>query len=230
MANTDLVGCRFSRLVVVADAGRVVKTSGPRRLWLCRCDCGVEKKLAASDLRSGRVQSCGCLRRETTAARTRTHDRTHTREFAIWKGIKDRCSRERSISFKYYGAKGIAMSDEWRSDFAAFFRDMGPAPSRRHTIDRIDGNGNYEKGNCRWATHTEQAWNTSRNPRPVWLGVPRTYKELGELSGIPPRTLYDRVHSKGWDLNRAMSQPVLTPTEAIAVAREGRWAYPSKSH
>jgi len=101
-------------------------------------------------------------------------------EYRCWHGIKTRCYNARNRSFAYYGARGIRMSEEWRQSFAAFLRDMGPRPSPQHTIERIDNDGHYEPGNCRWATKSDQQWNSRQTrllthagmtlPLSVWAG------------------------------------------------------------
>lgn len=135
--------------------------------WECRCDCGTLTTVSAVHLVTGHTKSCGCLSSEMTAARSRTHGATVDRsaipgEYNVWAGIRERCF---NLSDKNYGGRGITMCDQWRASFSAFLNDMGPRPSAEHSIDRINVDGNYEPGNCRWATAMQQAQNSRSNIR-----------------------------------------------------------------
>jgi hypothetical protein len=83
-------------------------------------------------------------------------------EYAVWTGIKMRCFNPNATGYKYYGGRGITMCERWRRSYSAFRADVGPRPSRAHSIDRIDNDGNYEPGNVRWATYRQQARNKRR--------------------------------------------------------------------
>lgn len=153
-AYADLTGQRFSRLTVLRFHDRTGGASHIIRWW-CRCDCGTELPVQVTYLRGGTQKSCGCWRRD----KHMTHGRSHTPEWNVWCGIIDRCYRQNSTVYDNYGGRGIAVCDLWRESFSNFFADMGTMPSPKHSIDRIDNEGHYEPGNCRWATSSEQMSN-----------------------------------------------------------------------
>jgi hypothetical protein len=162
MRFIDLTGQRFGRLEVIE---RTVDPSKPRRtLWRCHCDCGAEVVIDGGLLREGRSRSCGCYSREWRASGMphHIHGKTRTKEYVAWQNMKVRCTDPRSPKYRLYGARGIRVCDEWMTSFAAFFADVGLAPSPRHTLDRINVDGHYEPGNVRWATWSEQRRNQRR--------------------------------------------------------------------
>lgn len=156
----DMSGRRIGRLVVVERVG----TTADRSLqWRCRCDCGQETVVCARSLRKSHpTESCGCLRREQSSQQNRTHGMSHkVPEYEIWMGMKQRCENPNTDFFYRYGGRGIAVCARWRDDFAAFLADVGSRPTAQHSIDRIDGDGDYEPSNVRWATAREQRINRS---------------------------------------------------------------------
>jgi len=172
MQKLDLVGKVFNRLTVVESAGKD-KRNVP--LWSCACSCGNKIITSTAMLRTGHAQSCGCLRRERAAAHARSLG-THgawvggkaTPEWYAWFSMRQRCGRTTHIQYPDYGGRGIAVCPEW-GEFSKFLEDMGPRPSRAHSLDRVDNNKGYCKANCRWATRTEQNNNT-RACRPITVG------------------------------------------------------------
>lgn len=158
----DLIGKRFGRLVVVEYRG---SNAFQQSQYLCKCDCGKEKVVLAGNLTKGATTSCGCVRVEQVRDRSRTHGMTGEPEHIAWKAMIARCTNPAAENFSYYGGRGISVCERWATSFEAFFADMGRKPTPEHSIDRIDVNGNYEPGNCKWATKSEQAKNTRRSPK-----------------------------------------------------------------
>lgn len=129
-------------------------------IYLCRCICGNEQIRNTNFIFRGFPKGCGCLKE----SRGR-HKGSNTRLYSIYKGMIERCYYEKSKGYKYYGLRGITVCDRWRNCFSNFRDDMGEPTSIKHSLDRINNDGNYEPSNCRWATAKEQA-NNKRQRKP----------------------------------------------------------------
>jgi hypothetical protein len=147
----DLTGQTFGLLTVLERAPRT--SPGTRQAcWRCRCECGQETVVNGSSLRRGRTRSCGCGRIKHGLA-------GKVPEYHAWEGIKQRCLNPERAGYEYWGGRGITICQRWAESFEAFYADVGPRPGPGYSIDRIDNEGNYEPGNCRWATASEQQHN-----------------------------------------------------------------------
>jgi hypothetical protein len=122
-------------------------------------------------------------------------------EYAAWLAIRTRCFNIKTLSYKYYGARGITMCESWRDSFIAFYKDMGKRPSKEHSIERIDNNGNYEPGNCKWATPNEQSNNRRNNTYATIKGQTKRVSEWCEIFGIRYNTVTNRIF-RGWSLDK----------------------------
>lgn len=205
----DLSKRKFGRLQPLGATRHEFDKSGRKLIvWLCQCDCGKTIETRSCNLLSGDTTSCGCFKNEVIRQRNQTHGKSNTPMYKIWRLMIQRCEQPSASPYAYYGGRGIKVCDRWRNSFEAFLADMGERPSRRHSIDRIDPNGNYEPSNCRWATHFEQMKNTRRTRLLTANGETLHMQEWCRRTGINQRTLWDRLAS-GWSEQEALTTPPL---------------------
>jgi hypothetical protein len=165
MPTVDMKGQKFSRLTVIE---RAPSDKDGNAMWLCICSCGNRLIVLGRSLRRNRTKSCGCWYKEAIGLRVRKHGNCMnyeiTSEYSSWMNMKARCSNQDHGSFARYGGRGIMICPRWMK-FENFLADMGKKPSSRHSIDRINNDGNYEPSNCRWATRKQQAANMTMIPK-----------------------------------------------------------------
>jgi hypothetical protein len=203
----NMTGERYGRLLVVGYCGRA--PGGAR--WLCRCDCGRETVVRRGSLTSGRTTSCDCLRVERAIAANTKHGHAYREnrgspEYKARHNIISRCHNPNTPRFADYGGRGITVCERWRESFENFLADMGLRPSPRHSIDRIDNGGNYEPGNCRWATRWEQMTNRRNNRLLTCHGKTQCLSAWAREVGISVNSLRGRLDA-GWPLERALFIP-----------------------
>lgn len=196
-----------ARLTFVKEAERI----NPKiRRAVFECDCGAMITTTIAWVVHGRVNSCGCLKREFIVKKNTKHGQAvrkdHTGSYRSWAAMKQRCNDQNADGYYNYGGRGITVCERWNSSFENFFADMGERP-KGCSIERVDTNGNYEPTNCVWATAKQQAENTRRNVLVTRDGKTCTISQRCESLGIT----YNRVkqrRQRGWSLERALFTPI----------------------
>lgn len=182
MSRAELTGKKFGRLLVLS----FFKMNGQgRSTWNCVCDCGKKTIGIGRNMTSGVSKSCGCLMKEMSRNAALIHGKRYTTEYEVWSHMKDRCLNKKARAYPFYGGRGISIHPEWAASFMAFLRDMGKRPPGR-SIDRINNDGNYEPGNCRWATVAEQNRNRS-------ISLKRNVTKEAAKLGITYGAAYQRI-------------------------------------
>ena len=191
-ANVPQVGTQFGKWIVIGPSARKYHVS-------CRCECGRIKNVAVSGLSLGRSLQCKHCNNATVKGESRK------REYHIWRTMLRRCTDPEFPSFKWYGARGISVCERWRT-FEQFLADMGRRPSPSHSLERPDGDGNYEPGNCEWATTEVQSRNRANNVVWTFNGESKILEDWAKQLGVKPVTLRRREQRHG--LEYALTTPV----------------------
>lgn len=192
----NLSNSYFGFLKVVKPVG---KTKDRHILWQCQCICGSYHNVSSRDLLSGHTKSCGCMKNEMIRAANTTHGfrqyRNMPRIYKIWLGMKERCYNPNSRAYRYYGGKGIVVCDRWKNSFQAFFEwAIQNGYTDALEIDRINFNGNYEPGNCRFVDDVTQARNTNRCIYQTINGKRMCLSEIAEKYGKTEASMLWRYH------------------------------------
>jgi hypothetical protein len=172
---------------------------------LCRCDCGIQKRIRINDLQAGKSRMC---RQCSVESSNIVHGMRDTAEYNSWMHMIQRCHNENNKDYANYGGRGIIVCDMWRKSFEAFFMCVGLKPTSEHTIERIDTNGNYEPGNVKWATRAEQTVNQRSNVVLEIDGERKTVSQWAQDPRCPVNqfTIYKRLE-RDWDARRAVFEP-----------------------
>lgn len=186
----DLTGMRFGRWTVLERSNRTTS-----QLWLCKCDCGTIKKVQHTSLTNGASTSCGCYQKEVTSKRLTTHNMSKTRLYNIYHDIIDRCNNEKNKRYKDYGGRGIKVCVEWEQSFCNFKNwSLSNGYDENLTIDRINNDGPYSPGNCRWATKEQQVNNKRNTIYFEFLGVKKSLRQWVDFMGWNYSKYYGRYY------------------------------------
>ena len=201
---------KFGRLTTLHQA-----SGGPNNsqaVWMCRCDCGGVAAVRAYNLKSEKTKSCGCLQKERTSLRFKSHGMTRqpngrqTPEYKAWTEMKQRCFNPNSQKFSSYGGRGITVDKRW-IEFSNFFADMGFRPSPKHSLDRVNNDGPYSPENCRWATIRQQSRNKRTNYWVMVDGKRQILADVCDAAGLPYPVVRSRL-KRGWRLEDALKHAV----------------------
>lgn len=175
------VGDTFNRLKVL---GRKGHHKDGKPLWECLCTCGKITLAKTVELTSNKKKSCGCLKSENKSNFSHgdgSVNKGKAAEYVAWQAIIQRCYNKNAPGYKNYGGRGISMEERWRNSYAEFLKDVGRKPSPKHSLDRIDVNGNYVPNNCRWATSVDQQSNKRDNHWIEHDGETHTLKQWADI-------------------------------------------------
>lgn len=210
----DISGRRFGRLIVQ----KMIGINGNGAIWRCLCDCGkITQNNSGNLIIKKGTRSCGCLRIDTVSQIKRKHGHTcrddgrrgASSTYMSWSGMKDRCLNPLAPFFNDYGGRGITVCDRWINSFENFLSDLGERPLGL-TLERINNDGNYELGNCKWATRKEQA-NNRRAKRNAHIlkheGISKSVTQWAKDKGLSVSTLFARIRL-GWSVERTITEPI----------------------
>lgn len=198
----NLAGKRFGYLVVLRRA----ENQGRRVAWLCKCDCGEETAVPAVRLVQGRRKSCA-----KNGHKFRPPDQPgitvkYKSEYRSWENMHDRCQNPKHKNFHNYGGRGIKVCASWNV-FGNFLNDMGKKPDPSYVIERLDVNGGYEPGNCKWIARTDQHRNRRNSIFVTYQGKKTYLPDLMNELGLSRQIVYNRL-KLGWPLDVALALPV----------------------
>jgi hypothetical protein len=192
----NLTGQTFGRWHVDSMSHQV----GKMVYWTCICECGTKRAVFGADLKRGGSLSCGCLARELRAGRMTTHgmakEGTEHLGYRNWINARSRCNNPNDTMYHLYGGRGIHMCAQWEN-FAVFWADMGATWYKGASIDRIDTDGDYAPGNCKWSTPKQQANNRRNNRMIETSSGPMTVTQAAEKYGLSAATVFSRIRY-GW--------------------------------
>jgi hypothetical protein len=195
----NILGNTYGRLTVLQEVKE--RTLGRQVKWVCKCTCGNMCIVLGNKLKMGLTKSCGCLALELSKDKNTTHGQNRrsltTVEYRTWSAMKHRCYNSTYLEYHLYGGRGVKVCGRWLNSFENFYADMGKKPSKNHSIDRIDVNGDYCPENCRWATNSEQGKNKRNNVWYEYNGEKLIQAELARKLGTTPQVFFNMLKKRG---------------------------------
>lgn len=221
--SLNLVGQRFGKLTVIKDLGLRKRADGRNNSWfLCRCDCGNECEKKGTVLKSGKVNSCGCLYKELAHNKPNYHGKTHKKLYQVWSAFRGRCNCPTDAAYKNYGGRGIGYAPEW-DDYLIFEKwafENGYQENVGLTLERIDVNKGYTPDNCCWDTRKRQSNNKRNNLYFTIDGVTHTLAEWCEIYNVPYSRVDVRMNALGWSFEDALFKERCFPIHTITYKGE----------
>lgn len=193
----DIFGEKFGDLIGLYETGR---SKWKDIMWLFKCVCGNNIELVAARVKRGELLHCGCK----YVRWNKKHGMCRTKEYNSWCSMIGRCYNKNNPNYFRYGGNGINVCERWKNSFNFFLLDMGFAPSKEHSIDRINNHEGYSPENCRWATQQEQARNRGSNRLIKINGVEKCVTEWCEFYNIKYAT-YKTRKRRGWNIGEIFS-------------------------
>lgn len=200
----NLIGQKIGKWFIWYEANRRGKNN-ELRYWICRCECGKVKEVRQTSLLNSHSKSCGCVPLKKFIKQSTVHGLHDVPEYEIWKAVKARCNNKNGINYKRYGGRGIVVCKRWSKSFENFYKDMGSRPSLDYSIDRINNDGNYEPGNCKWSTRIEQANNTRTNRFLTYGNETKTLAQWSRKFGIDQDKLRHYLNNTGNNMELAIA-------------------------
>jgi len=199
MRYKDITGNVYGRITVLKPYG---SDSKGQMTWVCECECGERIVRKGCTLRLGKIKSCGCWKKEFAASINKTHGMGKTKINYVWLDMKGRCNNENHKRYKDYGGRGISHDPRWEK-FENFYEDMKESYKEGLSLDRIDNEKNYTKGNCRWTDVLTQNNNKRNNVFETVDGITATRSQLADMYKVPRPTFYWRL-KRGYTVEEAL--------------------------
>lgn len=202
MKQIDLTGKRFGLLTV---NGICEKRNG-KIFWNCTCDCGNKTIVYGGNLRGGAVKSCGCLNHRP--AHNKTHGESQTKLYRHWISMIYRCTNPQNAAYKWYGARGIKVCNEWKTYEGFKQWVLSTRPDESYTVERIDVDGDYCPENCKWIPNSEQANNRTTNVLITYNGETKNLMKWCKQFKADYKLVHNRMHRQKWDFEKAIFTPL----------------------
>ncbi len=202
----DITGQRFGMLVVL-ERDFTIDELKKNASWIVKCDCGRIHTTKGYRLRNGGAKSCGCVFTAHGHCRRKNGKAKTTPEYKTWRNIKSRCYNPNATYYEYYGGSGIGVCERWLESFENFLEDMGPRPSKTHSIERVDNYCDYGPKNCIWTIKKVQMANRRNSRILTFDGESMPINFWAERLGMKYASLNGRIR-RGWSVERALTTPM----------------------